>query len=257
MEHTGHRRRLRQRFDENQLNGFSEHEVLELLLTYAIPRMDVNPLAHRLIRRFGSLNDVLDATAEELKTVEGMGDRSAALLTMIVPLMRHYEQKRVQPRLRISTFSKLASYVSTLFVGMNDEHFYLLCFDAKLQLTKTMELACGTVDEVYITPKQVVQEALRNHAVSVAIAHNHPSGDSNPSMADMELTKAIRDALKTVDIKLLDHIIVGRLDTFSVINCCMQDKGMGRSGYLAAEENEMKGRPRAGNMVWEEENDWL
>lgn len=257
MEHSGHRQRLRQRFEANQLNGFSDHEILELLLTYAIPRMDVNPLAHRLVARFGSLSGVLEASMEELKTVEGMGDRSAALLSMMVPLFRCYDQNRLQPHRKITTFSSLAFYAVTLFVGLQEEHFFLLCFDAKMQITKVIELARGTADAVHVSPKLIVQQALRNNAVSVAIAHNHPSGDPQPSAADMMLTRAVHSALEMVEIKLVDHVIVGGHESYSIVRNSPQDSPYARAEYLAAEDGEFKRKRCTEKRIRPEEDEFL
>ena len=255
MDHTGHRQRLRQRFDENRLNGFSDHEVLELLLTYAIPRIDVNPLAHKLMKTFGSLSAVLEASGDELKKVDGIGERSAALINLMVPLFQRYEQERLQPKVRFTTYSALASYCSTLFLGTQDEQFYLLCFDAKMKLIKAVNIASGTADEVHISPKQVVREAMRLNAVTVAVTHNHPSGDPKPSVADIDLTRDIRDALGTVDIRLADHVVVGAYETFSIFRNSLLAGERQRDICFAAEENEMK--RRTGNNRCRKDEDVL
>lgn len=257
MDHTGHRRRLRQRFEENQLQGFSDHEVLELLLTYAIPRMDVNPLAHRLVNTFGSLSAVMEASPQELKKVEGMGERSALLISLMVPLFQRYEQERLQSKPRFSTYSALASYCTTLFMGVREEKFYLLCFDAKMQLIKAVNLASGTADEVHVSPKQLVREALRLNAVTVAVTHNHPSGDPRPSQEDIELTQSIREALDMVEIRLADHVVVGAYDTFSIFRNSILESMRQRDVYLAAEENEMKRRPETGKKKCREDEELL
>lgn len=257
MDHTGHRQRLRQRFEENRLQGFSDHEILELLLTYAIPRMDVNPLAHRLISTFGSLGAVLDAAPEELKKVDGMGERSAALLSMLVPVFQRYEQEKLQSKPRFSTYTALASYCSTLFLGAREERFFLLCFDAKMQLIKAVNIAGGTADEVHVSPKMVVREALRYNAVNAAVTHNHPSGDPTPSQDDKELTAAIRQALATVEIRLVDHIVVGNNDSFSIFRNTVPEAVPHREVYLAAEKNEMKRRPETGRKKCREDEEFL
>ena len=255
MDHTGHRQRLRQRFDENRLQGFSDHEILELLLTYAIPRIDVNPLAHRLVKTFGSLSAVLDASPEELKKVDGIGERSAALISMMVPVFQRYEQEKLQSKPRFSTYSALAAYCNTLFMGVREEQFYLLCFDAKMQLIKAVEMASGTTDEVHVSPRQIVREALRLNAVTVAVTHNHPSGDPKPSQDDIDLTRDIRDALDTVEIRLADHVVVGAYENFSIFRNSILEDARQRNVYLAAEENEMKRRP--GNNTCREDEDIL
>lgn len=255
VDHTGHRQRLRQRFEENQLHGFSDHEILELLLTYAIPRIDVNPLAHRLVNTFGSLSGVLEASPDELKKVEGIGERSASLLSLMVPLFCRYEQIRLQSKPRFVTYSALAGYCNTLFMGVRHEQFYLLGFDAKMQLIRAVKIADGTADEVRVSPKQIVREALRLNAVTVAVTHNHPSGDPLPSREDIELTRDIRDALSMVEIRLADHVVVGTYDTFSIFRNSILEDVRQRDEFLAAEDNEMK--QRTGSYRCREDEDGL
>ena len=250
MDHQGHRQRLRERYDQNRFSGFSDHEVLEILLTYAIPRIDVNPLAHRLINAFGSFRGVLEASPEELKRVDGIGERSAAFLTMMVPLFQRYEQQKMHTKAQFSTYSALATYCATLFIGEKKEVFYLLCFDAKMQLIKAEKLASGTESEVHVSPKQVVREAMRLGAVYAAVTHNHPSGDPKPSVEDAELTRAVRDALHMVEIRLVDHVVVGEYDTYSIYRNSISDARYVRESYLAAEESELKRRPEADSKAW-------
>lgn len=236
MDHTGHRERLRHRFKQSGLKGFSDHEVLELVLTYAIPRIDVNPLAHQLILAFGSLAAVLEASKEELMQIKGIGERAATLITLALPLMQRYEQSRLLPKQQFETFSALAAYCSTLFIGAQEEQFVLLCLDAKMQLTKQVLMNTGTADAVQITPRQVVREAIRCNAVSVAVCHNHPSGDPKPSLADMELTQGIRDALSMVGIKLVDHVVVGIYGAYSMLRNGLIDTQIVEDKYRAAED---------------------
>lgn len=249
MEHTGHRERLRQRFDANQLNGFQDHEVLELLLTYAIPRIDVKPLAYRLLERFGTVWAVLEATPEELKQVKGMGERSAALLTMMLPLMKRYQQGKLLQKPRLVTYSELAAYCATLFIGCPDEKFYLLCFDTKMQLTKEVLISSGTAREVLVMPRIVVREAMRNNAVAVTITHNHPSGDPQPSQADADLTEALRNALEIADVRLMDHVVVGNTKVYSFHSHGTLPLFREEDRLMAAERNEVRKAGTAGKNV--------
>lgn len=257
MEHTGHRERLRKRFDQSGLKGFSDHEVLELLLTYAIPRVDVNPLAHRLIERFGSFSAVMEASAGEMKQVEGMGERSAALLSMMLPLLKRYEQDKLLGKRKLNTFSELAEYCSTLFIGNHEEAFYLLCFDAKLQLIREILLGSGTIQEVHVLPRLVAREAMRCNAVSVVVAHNHPSGDPQPSQADMDLTRGIRDALLTVEIKLMDHVVVGRQEAYSFHRNDILPLFVDTPVYAAAEDASLMNRMKTEKKKCQEDEEYL
>lgn len=258
MEHTGHRERLRMRFEQNQLNGFSDHEVLELMLTYAIPRVDVNPLAHRLMDRFGSLSGVMEATAGELMQVKGMGERSAAFITMLLPVLRRYRKDRLTVRTKIKTYAQLAEYCASLFIGCHEERFYLLCFDAKLQLTKEILIGTGSMQAVQVLPRQVVREAMRANAVSVVVTHNHPSGMPEPSQADADLTCGIRDALQMVEIKLVDHVVVGTQAVYSfqrdhVLPLQTEEDTV----YMAAEDNRLLKRMGTEKNICREDEELL
>lgn len=207
-EHAGHRMRLRERFKREGLGGFAPHEVLELLLTYAIPRVDTNPTAHALIKRFGSLRGVMEASQAELEQVPGVGPGASALIAMMLPMLRMYEQERLLPRKRLDTYAGLAAYCRTLFLGVNVEQFYLLCFDAQLQLTATVLVSTGTPAEVSANPRLIMQELMRHNAVSAVLTHNHPSQSPEPSAEDIDLTMELQRLMHSVGVRLIDHIII-------------------------------------------------
>ena len=208
MEHAGHRERLRNRYAENGLSGFAEHEILELLLTFAIPRVNTNPIAHRLINHFGSLTAVLEADRKELEAVEGIGPQASTLLSMLLPLLRIYEQKKMLPRVHFSTYNDLAAFCSTLYIGACREEFYVLSMDADLNLLAARCITKGTPTEVNALPRQVLEELLQNHAACAAISHNHPSGSAMPSQEDVDITLAIERVLTGVGIRLYDHVLI-------------------------------------------------
>lgn len=207
-DHSGHRERLRARYARGGLEGFAPHEVLELLLTFAIPRIDVNPLAHRLIDRFGSLQAVMEASVEELRQVPGMGVQAATLISMLLPVMQAYQREKGRPKKKLTTYAQLADYCRTLFLGAGCEKFYLLCFDAQMQLLSTPLIADGTPTEVSVLPRKIMQELMRHNASGAVLTHNHPSGSPLPSAEDMAVTKEIQELLCGVDIRLYDHVIV-------------------------------------------------
>lgn len=213
--HDGHRERLRQRYAANKLDDFAPHEVLELLLTYAIPRVDVNPISHALIRRFGSLSSVLEASPEELQQVEGVGARAAALISMMVPLFQQYERSKLTPKCRLDRYDQVMDYCRTLFMGAMDEEFYVITLDAKLNVIAAEKVSRGTPTQVAIAPRVVVREALRRNAVGVVIAHNHPSGAAYPSQEDLDVTRDIQAALDSVEIRLYDHVIIAQNERYS------------------------------------------
>jgi DNA repair protein RadC len=214
--HSGHRERLRKRFLEEGLEAFDDHQVLELLLFYAIPRSDTNPIAHRLIKRFGGLSAVLEADSKDLATIEGMGENSAAFLSMLPQALRRYMRgKASKDSPKLNDPDKAAKYVIPLMAGRTEEVFYVLCLDAQLKVNYAALISSGTVKEAQILPRHVIEEAIRHKACSVILAHNHPSGTLKPSQSDIELTRQLMDALNHIDIKVQDHIIIAGTDFLS------------------------------------------
>lgn len=207
-DHAGHRERIRKRFAENGLTGFAEHEILELLLTFAIPRVNTNPQAHRLIDTFGSLNGVLEASQKELESVQGIGPQASTLLSMLLPILRVYERNKALPRPRLSTYADIVAFCRTLFLGKNWEEFYVLCLDADLNLLSAKRIARGTPTEVNALPRLVLEELLQSHAAGAVITHNHPSANASPSQEDVDVTLTIDQLLKGVGIRLYDHVLI-------------------------------------------------
>lgn len=214
--HVGHRERLRRRFHEEGLDGFEDHQVLELLLFNVIPRGDTNPIAHLLMRRFGSLSAVLEADPKDVAAVEGIGEKAAAFLSMIPQVTRRYFHDRVlRDRPKLNSSEAVAEYLIPLMAGRPEEVFYVLCLDTQCRVVYPALISEGTVKEAAVYPRHVVEEALRHRAASVILAHNHPSGTAKPSQSDHQLTKLLVQALGPLDIKVLDHIIVAGDKAFS------------------------------------------
>ena len=218
--HAGHRERLRQRLRTAGLGAFSEHEVLELLLTYAIPRQDVNPLAHELLAAFGSLSAVLNADESELLRVKGMGGNAALLLTMMPQLMQRYQLSALGERPVIMTLADARAYCAPLFIGAIEEQIYMVCLDQAGHVLHRTLLHTGTVDQVPLYPRTVVETALRHNAHAVILAHNHPSGMAEASQADVDVTKRIGTALHMIGIKLADHLVFAGGRAFSIMRGC-------------------------------------
>ena len=214
--HDGHRARKKEQFRIHGLDAFADHEALELLLFYAIPRVDTNPIAHRLIERFGSLDGVLSAPPEELEKVEGVGESAATLLSLILPLVRRSRTTAAKPPVIIGTTQDAGNYFVDLFFGMREERLYEACLDAKGKLLRCAKVADGSVDAVSVNIRVIVENALKCGASAVVLSHNHPSGVALPSADDNATTLAVYDALRTVDIRLLDHIIVADDDFVSI-----------------------------------------
>jgi DNA repair protein RadC len=207
--HDGHRERLRSRFRESTLAAFAPHEALELLLSYCIPKRDVNPLAHKLIDHFGSFSQVLDAAPEELEKVPGIGSYSATFLCLIAQVAGYYQRDKFRKRQSLLTAPEMGRYCASLFINDTSEKLYLISLNIHGQLISRALICSGSLDELVIYPRDVVNAALRSNAAAVALTHNHPGGSLYPSDADMRATRDIRRALNAIDVVLLDHIIVG------------------------------------------------
>lgn len=214
--HDGHRQRKKEQFRMHGLDAFADHEVLELLLYYAIPRRDTNPVAHRLMERFGSLDGVFSATVEELEEVEGMGKNAATLLALWMPLYRRVRTKPTAKEVILNSTEQAGRYFMDLFFGMRREELYEACLDAKGKLLACCRIAEGSVDAVNINTRRLVENALKCGASAVILAHNHPSGIALPSPDDNTTTLALWDALRAVGIPLIDHIIVADEDYVSL-----------------------------------------
>ncbi len=214
--HTGHRARMRDRAAREGLDGFADHEVLELLLFAVIPRANTNPIAHRLLARFGSLSAVLEADPKDLAGVDGIGEKGGLFLAQIPEISRRYlHDKVVRANPRLNDPKTVSQYLLPLLSGRAEEVIYLLCLDAQFRVVFPALLSEGTVVEAQVQRRQVVETALRHRAVSAILAHNHPGGGVEPSESDHHLTHRIHAALGAVDIPLLDHVIVAGENTFS------------------------------------------
>jgi len=207
--HKGHRERLRERFLREGLDNFDDHQVIELLLFQAIPRSDTNPIAHRLMQRFGSLSAVLEADPKDLAAVEGVGSNAAAFLSMIPQVTRRYFLDRIKHmRKPLNTSESAAEYLVPLMAGRSEEVFYVICLDSQLRVLYPVLISEGTVKDAFVHPRHVVEAAVRHKAASVVLAHNHPAGSVRPSHHDHNITKRLVQALGGIDVKVVDHVIV-------------------------------------------------
>ena len=214
--HDGHRQRLKDRFLEEGLDGFTQVQALELLLFYCIPRKDTNPIAHELIERFGSFSQVLEAPAAELCKVPGVSRSTAAFLHLNREVGRFYLVDRMQKNTVLGTMDACAAYMVPHFYGRTVETVYLLCLDAKCKVLCCKEIGEGSVNSAGISVRKIVETALGANATSVVLAHNHPSGLALPSEEDVQTTRRIALALQAVEIILVDHIIVADDDYVSM-----------------------------------------
>ena len=214
--HHGHRERMKQEFLQGGLAHFSEPRVLELLLFYSRLQGDVNPLAHRLLDTFGSLAGVLDAPPEALAKVPGVGANTVVLLKLLPAIAARYLASRSNAEMILTDSASLHELFLPYFFGARNEMSYLACFDSKLKLLGVKKISEGSPNANEISIRKVSTEALALNATVVVLAHNHPSGVALPSQADVQATVQVRDALKRLDIRLIDHIIVADGDYVSM-----------------------------------------
>lgn len=214
--HDKHRMRLRERFKANGLDDFQQHQVLELLLFYAIPRKDTNEIAHVLLAEFGSLAGVMDAPIEELVKVKGIGDGAATLLKLIPGVCRlYFDDKNTLGALLQST-EDIVKFLIPKFVGETEEKVMLLCLDNRNRVVGCPMICRGDVVSANFTPRRVVETAIKYRATNVVLSHNHPMNDALPSRADLDTTFKLHETLQQVNIRLLDHIIVSGGDAVSI-----------------------------------------
>ena len=216
--YIGHRQRIKDKYKKSGIDGWLDYEVLELILSYAVARKDTKPIAKELITRFKTINGVLDADREELKSVPGISEHAALFLGLLKEVTIIYLEKGLHNKDLLSSPEAVFDYMKASLKGSMDEEFKTLFLNSRNQLIAIEILQTGTVNKSVIYPRKLVERSLYHHAVGVIIAHNHPAGTLKPSGDDCAVTKVIKDALKTVEINLLDHVIIGGNDYFSFKN---------------------------------------
>ncbi len=214
--HAGHRQRMREEFLRAGAAGMEDHRLLELILFYAIPQGDVNPLAHRLVGEFGSMAGVFHATYDQLVNVPGVGHNTAVLLQLIPAAAARYMERNASFEGQIVSIWQFKEMLEPYFFGARDEIAYLVCLDGKSKVLTARRLGEGIVDTVQIATRKVVENALACNASQVVLAHNHVSGVACPSNADIETTLHLKQVLAEVDITLLDHLIFAGGDMVSM-----------------------------------------
>ena len=215
--HDGHRARLRERFLKYGLDGLHDLQALELLLFYAIPQRDTNPLAHALLERFGTLDGVFAATEQELCDVPGIGQNTAALILLMPALSKRSRVCAARERKVIHNGREAAEYFRPRLDTEREEVALMLCLDAQMAIIECVELGRGNVNSVNFNIRSIVEIALRYKASNVILAHNHPAGSARMSREDDAVTGRVYKALELMDIRLFDHIIIAG-DSYSSVN---------------------------------------
>ena len=212
---AGHRSRLRARFRAVGDAGLAEHELLELLLTYAIPRRDTKGFAKGLLGHFGSLAGVLEADVEALENVPGVGPSAATLIALIRPLSAHLLLGKKPDRVILKSSEAAVAFFRVRLKGLKNEEIHAAFVDAKNRLIAAECLQKGVPDQSSVYVRHIIERALAHKASGFLLAHNHPSGDPAPSAHDRELTRAVKSAADAVGIRFLDHLIIGEVEHYS------------------------------------------
>lgn len=223
--HNGHRERLRERFLKSGAEGFADHELLELLLFYVIPRRDTNELAHRLIEECGSLPEVLEADATQLQTVDGIKDQASLYLEALGELARRYAVSKFQSKQDpmntvYDTPEKLAAVIYPRFLGQTKESMLALLFDSGMHMVDLFVVANGSLNSVQVNIRSVAQRAYQRGASGVILAHNHPGGVATPSPDDIKLTQSMEQAFRLLGIPLIEHFVFTDHAYFPILANC-------------------------------------
>lgn len=205
----GHRERLRERFIGTAGAGVADYELLELALTFAIPRRDVKPLAKALLARFDNLNGVLTAPPESLMQVKGLGPASVVFVQVVQQLALRVRREKLAGSPVFANRLELMDYLYTRFAALGHEEVHVLYVDSKLNLLKDEMIFAGTLSEVTVSPREVLKRALELNAAGVIVAHNHPSGTPAPSPEDIVFTAQLLQAAEALGVTVHDHVIVG------------------------------------------------
>lgn len=213
----GHRQRMKERFRKEGLDHFDERYVLEMLLFYCIPRQDTKELACRLLEHFGSIVQVLEASAEELEKVPGVGEGVSTFLSLRSAVERYYQiKKAAQREIILETAEDCGAFLRPYFLNKRNEFVYVLCLDAKCKVLTCKQLGEGSVNSANVPIRRIVEIALSANATSVILAHNHPGGLAIPSNDDIQTTYRLAQAMEAVDVQLADHFIFSESDYISM-----------------------------------------
>ncbi len=203
----GHRKHLKERFLNEDLDHFEDHTILELLLFFSVPRRDTNPIGHALIEKFGSFSNVFDAPIDALMSVNGIGENTATLIKLIPQICKRYQISREVKGVEFISKEQLSDFMRPYFFDATVEKIYLLCLSPKMKILCCEEVSTGNTTSVSIDTRKIVEISLHVGADSIVIAHNHPNGTPLPSSEDLIMTQELAKLLSTLNIRLLDHFV--------------------------------------------------
>ncbi len=210
-KNAGHRKRLRDRFLQSGLNGFLDYEIIELLLTLGMPRKDCKQMAKEAIKEFGGLNNVLDASLAELQKIKGVGPSNAFGVKLFQAVSECYAKEKVIKKVKLDSPKAVADYLQKSIGREKKECFVVLSLDSRNSLIKISNISIGSLNASVVHPREVFKEAIQSSAAQIIIAHNHPSGDTEPSKEDIDITKKLISAGKILGIEVVDHVIVTKI----------------------------------------------
>jgi DNA repair protein RadC len=213
---SGHRARLLERFEENGISALSDHEIIELLLTYVHARCDTKSIAKDLLKTFKTISGVVSAPSKQLRTVNGIGPKAAALFPLIKELMSCCLKEKYREQPLIAHRTDVEDHLRFHFGLMREEYVAALFLDNANRVINAEIISEGTVNQCVVYPRTVIELALKRGAASIILAHNHPGGSTTPSEADWDITKRLFDIGKLLEIPLLDHIIIAKETAFSL-----------------------------------------
>ncbi len=204
----GHRKRLREKFLKSGFAGFHDYEVVELLLSLATPRSDCKPQAKTALKKFKSLKGVFEATPEQLREIDGIGPRTLFGIKLVKEASNLYLEAKAKAKPHTSSPDAVYAYLRQSMGGLKREVFKVLYLNNANEIIETEELFQGTVDRAAVHPREVISTALKHNANRLIFSHNHTGGNLRPSRDDLDITKRLREACETVELEVLDHIIV-------------------------------------------------
>jgi DNA repair protein RadC len=207
---VGHRQRLRERFLNGGLDGFLDYEIVELLLTLGTPRKDCKEIAKKAVGEFGGLRNALDANYDDLQKIKGIGPSNAFGIKLFQAVSERLAREKIPEKITLDSPKAVANYLQKSIGREKKEHFVMLSLNTQNQLIKVSSISVGILDASLVHPREVFYEAIQASASQIIVAHNHPSGSTEPSLEDIEVSKQLIKTGKILGIDVLDHIIVSK-----------------------------------------------
>ena len=214
INNNGHRARLRNKFLKTGFKGFLDYEVIDLLLTFGTPRRDCKQVAKELLTKYKTLKKIFNLTSDELQQTNGIGPSNLVCIKLYSELKNLLSEQNLESKKSLKSTTEIVEYLQNKIGNKKKEHFVILCLDSRNNLIYD-EVSIGTLNASLVHPRELFSKAILNHANQIIVAHNHPSGDFNPSNEDSVTTKRLVNAGKLIGISIIDHIIVSNSNYYS------------------------------------------